>query len=1079
MKTKLFAFVIFFLWVVPAFAIEVVDTAWVRRYNGPGDTLDMPYSMSVDSAGNVYVTGRSWGSGTSADYATIKYYPNGDTAWVRRYNGPVNDYDWSTAILVDGSGNIYVGGSSWEGSVNLADYGLIKYYPDGGTAWIRKYNGPGSYWDDILAMTFDGSGNICVTGQSVGSGTNYDYATIKYDPSGSQFWVRRYNGLGNFGDYAYAIASDDLDNIYVTGASFGSGGNRDYATIKYDTGGSQLWVETYSGPGNDWDAAKDIVVDRSYNVYVTGYSVGSGTSYDYATIKYSSNGTEIWVKRYNGPGNLADYAYALALDSSGNIYVTGGSYGTSSGYDFATIKYYPNGDTAWVRRYNGQANNNDLANDIAVDNLGNIYVFGSSMGSGTNYDFVTIKYDSSGNQIWVIRYNGPGNQNDGPSEEWRSRLAVDKDRNVYVTGSSVGVGTYDDYATVKYIQYDSIPFAPAVSYYTGDAPYSVFSGNLDNDGDVDIASANTYGNNVSILKNNGNGIFQLDSSFTTDLYPYSVFCADLDGDGNLDLATANENANSVSILKNNGDGSFAAKVDYPVGDKPLSVVCADLNGDSYFDLAVANFNSNNVSILKNKGDGTFENASNYGAGSGPYSIFCADLDGDGDIDLAVADNLSDSVSILKNNGNGSFQNPVGYIAGDGPVSIFCADLDGDGDLDLAVANAYSDNISILKNNGNGIFQNKVDYATGDGARSLFCADLDGDGDLDLAVANQSANTVSALKNNGNGEFPNRVDYNAGSVPTSVFCADLDGDGDLDLVVTDVTSDSVSILMNLTQMSVNQPPKPFSLLSPTDGHTVFGTPTFRWQTPYDPNFGDQLRYDLYVSTDQFFNPDSTRIYDSLSISRLSDTLGMNTYYWKVKAYDNWGAERWSSQTWSFDVSYLTDTLKIIAFSPVDLVVTDPMGDSIGIGFNTILGATYDTAYDVNGDGDKDDSVTMPNRLVGDYAIRVLAEPGDSGTFDLGIRIDGSQMNLILMGAPSPPPGSPENIIYYAPCTQGDATGDLELDISDVVFLINYLYRYGPSPQPLERGDANSSGLVDVGDVVYLINYLFKGGPPPTC
>ena len=179
--------------------------------------------------------------------------------------------------------------------------------------------------------------------------------------------------------------------------------------------------------------------------------------------------------------------------------------------------------------------------------------------------------------------------------------------------------------------------------------------------------------------------------------PVSVFCADLDGDTDLDLAVANYNSNNVSILKNNGDGTFQTKVDYGAGGYPVSVFCADLDGDTDLDLAVANLSSNNVSILKNNGDGTFQTKVDYAAGGQPRSVFCADLDGDTDLDMAVANFLSNNVSILKNNGNGTFQTKVDYGAGGSPHSVFCADLDGDTDLDLAVANYYSDNVSILKN----------------------------------------------------------------------------------------------------------------------------------------------------------------------------------------------------------------------------------------------------------------------------------------------------------------------------------------------------------------------------------------------
>jgi hypothetical protein len=238
----------------------------------------------VDGCNNVYVTGVSQLSGTDYDYATIKYYPNGDTAWVRRYNGPGNDYDEAYAIAVDGSGNVYVTGNSW-GSGTQCDYATIKYYPDGNTAWVRRYNGPGKYDDNAYAIVVDSSGNVYVTGWSWGSGTDYDYATIKYYPDGNTAWVKRYNGPGDSTDYAYAIAIDGSNNVYVTGRSRGSGTGYACATIKYYPNGDTAWVKRYNGPGN-YDEALAIAVDGSGNVYVTGWSWGSGTHEDYATIKY-------------------------------------------------------------------------------------------------------------------------------------------------------------------------------------------------------------------------------------------------------------------------------------------------------------------------------------------------------------------------------------------------------------------------------------------------------------------------------------------------------------------------------------------------------------------------------------------------------------------------------------------------------------------------------------------------------------------------------------------------------------------------------------------------------------------------
>ena len=91
---------------------------------------------------------------------------------------------------------------------------------------------------------------------------------------------------------------------------------------------NELWVKRYNGPGNDDDSASAITADNLLNVYVTGGSYGSGIDYDYATIKYDPDGNELWVKRYDGPGNYYDYAEALAVDGADNVYVTGGSHGS-------------------------------------------------------------------------------------------------------------------------------------------------------------------------------------------------------------------------------------------------------------------------------------------------------------------------------------------------------------------------------------------------------------------------------------------------------------------------------------------------------------------------------------------------------------------------------------------------------------------------------------------------------------------------------------------------------------------------------------------------------------------------------
>ncbi len=436
---------------IAGFLHAQVDTAWVRRYHGTGNTSDYATALAIDNQGNVYVTGYSNGSGSDLDYATVKYNSAGVQQWVARYNGIGNYQDRADAIAVDTQGNVYVTGHCASSTYNM-DYVTIKYNSNGDTLWVRRYDGPGNDADDAYAIAVDTSGNVYVTGQSYGSGTLWDYATIKYNSAGAQQWVARYNNSAfNDHDIAYALALDGQGNVYVTGRSNGTSGASDIVTIKYNSAGIQQWLTSFSGPGDNYDWAKAIAVDSSGIVYVTGTSSDYNGVYDYITLKYNLVGTQLWAARYNGPANSFDEAYAVKVDNSGNVYVTGYSGDVGSGSDFATIKYNSLGVQQWVERYNGPANLDDGAYAMAIDMPGNIYVTGYSKSSSTSPDYLTIKYNSAGAQQWSARYNGPAN-----NQDFARAIAVDSQSRVYVTGESYNAGTFYDYTTIKYVQSGAI-----------------------------------------------------------------------------------------------------------------------------------------------------------------------------------------------------------------------------------------------------------------------------------------------------------------------------------------------------------------------------------------------------------------------------------------------------------------------------------------------------------------------------------------------------------------------------------------------------------------------------------------------
>jgi WD40 repeat protein len=346
----------------------------------------------------------------------------------------------------------------------LTDFYTVSYAPAGGERWSAVYDGAAAGNDHGLAVAIDSSGNTYAAGYSTGDTTGWDFAVVKYDPSGNRQWVGTYSTMDE--DYVAAVAVDASGKVYAAGCS-GSPYTLswDYVTARYDpASGDTLWVRRLNGSADADDEVRAMAVDASGNVIVTGGTTGSATGVDYTTIKYSPAGDTLWVRYYNGPANSTDWAYALALDPAGNVYVTGSSQDTATDMDYATVKYDANGNQKWVARYDGPAHSFDEGRAIAVDATGNVCVTGGSTGSGTRSDYVTVKYDATGGEVWVNRYDGPASRLDEAFA-----IALDATGGACVTGGSAGAGTGNDYATARY-QFSGIEEAPSAELRTANVP---------------------------------------------------------------------------------------------------------------------------------------------------------------------------------------------------------------------------------------------------------------------------------------------------------------------------------------------------------------------------------------------------------------------------------------------------------------------------------------------------------------------------------------------------------------------------------------------------------------------------------
>lgn len=421
---------------------------WVQTFNGAGNLGDVPVGLGIDNSGNVYVAGKSF-NGTNDDYVTIKYNSTGTQAWLQTYDGGANDR--AAAMRTDPNGNTYVTGRSK--STN-DDYYTIAYNTSGAPLWSAVYDGAGAGNDRPQALACDSNGNVFVTGQSDVDATaliNYDYLTIKYNSMGTEIWTVGYNGMGNNNDIPADIAIDVNGNVFVTGkadADATINTNNDYATLKYNSNGIQQWVKTLNGSANLSDAANTIAVDASGNCFVSGLSNESNSQKNGTTVKYNATGVQQWIKYYNAEGDNSDNGSAITVDGSGNSYVAGYTFGNGSERDICVVKINSSGDTLWVKKIDGSAGKTDQANAIAVDASGNVYITGYAKNKITGNDFLTIKFNALGDTVWTRPYNGLGNGTDKATS-----IFVDAVGNVYVTGSTdndPSVLSNDDYVTVKY-----------------------------------------------------------------------------------------------------------------------------------------------------------------------------------------------------------------------------------------------------------------------------------------------------------------------------------------------------------------------------------------------------------------------------------------------------------------------------------------------------------------------------------------------------------------------------------------------------------------------------------------------------
>lgn|GEM_PF-741032 len=418
-----------------------VNIEWVTSNGNPG-TYDYVAS-ALDPSGNlVYISNHN--SGANTDIFLNCVLPNGSVAWQHNCSSSPTADDYGADLVIDNSGNIYICAAKNTGS-NL-DYYVAKYASNGSLIWQQTYNGTGNGDDMPSAITIDATGNVFVTGSSLGLGFyNTDFATIKYNNSGVQQWVKIYNYVG-LPEVASDIALDNSGNVIICGASASSISNSDFTIVKYNKNtGVQMAIQRHSTPGNGYDLPTELRVNTTGDVFVVGTSESSSNK-NIKLLSLSNSLSVLWAQFIDNSGNT-DEGHGIDL-VGGDVVITGFSTKPSGGTDFVTADFSAlSGSPVWQRNKTAFVDS-DIAKGrkVTYGTSGTIYVAGETQ-KGSNRVFSVLAFRPDGTIKWGKDIDALTNTN------YSTRQIVENNGIIYITGISTVSGV-NSVTTVKLAEFE-------------------------------------------------------------------------------------------------------------------------------------------------------------------------------------------------------------------------------------------------------------------------------------------------------------------------------------------------------------------------------------------------------------------------------------------------------------------------------------------------------------------------------------------------------------------------------------------------------------------------------------------------
>jgi len=281
----------------------------------------------------------------------------------------------------------------------------------------------------------------------------------------------------------------------------------------------------------------------------------------------------------------------------------------------------------------------------------------------------------------------------------------------------------------------------------GDTPSPNEGADFNADGIIDLAIANTQNTQVSILMGDGIEGYEPEVSYTADMRVRGIGVLDADGDGDDDIVTANRTGDNMSLLLNDGSGVFAAPINFETGgDNETSLAVADVNEDGIMDAFVGGYTSQDIAIMLGDGNGGFVFSDRTDVSGRPWMLAVGDVNGDGHVDVVSANSTGNTASVIFGDGQGNMSQEVVYSSPGFPLAIDLGDIDGDGDLDMITSNYSTAKYNLFENDGSGNFSDPIVYNASTAGSCVILHDRDNDGDMDITGIDEVDDLIFIFEN---------------------------------------------------------------------------------------------------------------------------------------------------------------------------------------------------------------------------------------------------------------------------------------------------------------------------------------------